>query len=222
MMPAWPQELITTRPRSPRGKARGVLVRVLVGPRLAGELLLGEMVIPIGVRVAAKAVSDAEFYPGMLRRALGGKAPGGEVTGRERLVRRRVRDIRRWCGFLFLDLGEEPGPGRGRCPLLLRMIVGETAGLEDYRAQFGDAAATRIVEVHERKPGPRHRSLQERNHRFPRQAMLAAQMQKSADKAMAAVSVVIAAARPVAVLAKMLEHQVEQLHRLCDLAFRHG
>jgi hypothetical protein len=37
--------------------------------------------------------------------------------------------------------------------------------------------------------------------------MLAAQMQKSADKAMAAVSVVITAARPVAVVGKMLEHQ---------------
>jgi hypothetical protein len=40
--------------------------------------------------------------------------------------------------------------------------------------------------------------------------MLAAQMQKSADKAMAAVSVVITAARPVAVVGKMLEHQIER------------
>jgi hypothetical protein len=47
--------------------------------------------------------------------------------------------------------------------------------------------------------------------------MLAAQMQKSADKAMAAVSIVITAARPVAVFGKMLEHQIEQLHRLRDL-----
>jgi len=39
--------------------------------------------------------------------------------------------------------------------------------------------------------------------------MLAAQMQKSADQAMAAVSVIITAARPVAVVGKMLEHQVE-------------
>jgi hypothetical protein len=46
-------------------------------------------------------------------------------------------------------------------------------------------------------------------------------MQKSADKAMAAVSVVITAARPVAVVGKMLEHQIEQLHRLRDLSFRH-
>src|SRR5205807_8697188 len=54
-----------------------------------------------------------------------------------------------------------------------------------------------------------------------RQAMLAAQMQKSADQAMAAVSVIIMAARPVAIDGKMLEHQVEQLHRLRDLGFRH-
>ena len=53
------------------------------------------------------------------------------------------------------------------------------------------------------------------------QAMLAAQMQKSADKAMAAVSVVITAARLVAVFGKMREHQIEQLHRLRDLGFRH-
>ena len=51
--------------------------------------------------------------------------------------------------------------------------------------------------------------------------MLAAQMQKSADQTMAAVSVVITAARPVAVVDEMLEHQVEQLHCLCDLSFRH-
>ena len=51
--------------------------------------------------------------------------------------------------------------------------------------------------------------------------MLAAQMQESADEAMAAVSVVITAARPVAVVGKMLEHQIEQLHRLCYFRFRH-
>jgi hypothetical protein len=31
------------------------------------------------------------------------------------------------------------------------MIVGETAGLEDYRTRLGDAAATDVIEVHERK-----------------------------------------------------------------------
>ena len=101
------------------------------------------------------------------------------------------------------------------------MIVGQSAGLEDDGAQLGDAAATGVVEVHKRKAGPGHRILQERDRRCPRQAMLAAQMQKSADKAMAAVSVIIMAARPVAIDGKMLEHQVEQLHRLRDLGFRH-
>src|SRR5947209_13149515 len=101
------------------------------------------------------------------------------------------------------------------------MILGETTGLEDYGAQLGDTAATRVVEVHKRKAGPGHRILQERDRRCSWQAMLAAQMQKSADKAMAAVSVVITAARPVAVFGKMLEHQIEQLHRLRDLSFRH-
>ena len=49
-----------------------------------------------------------------------------------------------------------------------------------------------------------------------------AQMQKSTDEAVAAVSVIVAAACPVAVIGKMFEHQVEQLHRLGDLGFRHG
>ena len=101
------------------------------------------------------------------------------------------------------------------------MIVGETTGLEDDGAQLGDAAATGVVEVNKRKAGPGHRILQERNRRRPRQAMLAAQMQKSADKAVAAVSVIITAARPVAVFGKILEHQIEQLYRLRDLGFRH-
>src|SRR5205814_4869970 len=93
--------------------------------------------------------------------------------------------------------------------------------LEDYGAQLGDAAATSVVEVHKRKAGPGHRILQKRDRRCPRQAMLAAQMQKCADKAVAAVSVIVTATRPVAVVGKMLKHQVEQLHRLCDFGFLH-
>ena len=146
---------------------------------------------------------------------------GGKVLGDERCVRRRIRDIRRRRASFFLDLGEQPGLNRGGRALLLRMIVGETAGLEDYGAQLGDVAATRVIKVHERKAGSGHRILQERDRRCPRQAMLAAQMQNSADKAVAAVSVIITAARPMAVVAKMLEHQVEQLHPLCDLGFQH-
>jgi hypothetical protein len=64
------------------------------------------------------------------------------------------------------------------------MIVGEAAGLEDYRTQLDDAAATVVIEVHKRKAGPGHRILQERDRRCPRQVMLAAQMQKSADQEM--------------------------------------
>ena len=63
------------------------------------------------------------------------------------------------------------------------MIVAETAGLEDYRAQLGDVAATRVIKVHERKAGPGHRILEERDRRCPRQAMIAAQMQKSTNNA---------------------------------------
>ena len=59
----------------------------------------------------------------------------------ERLVRRRFRDIRVRPGPVLLSVGEQPGLYRGVRPLLLRMIVGETAGFEDYGAQLGDAAA---------------------------------------------------------------------------------
>ena len=73
-------------------------------------------------------------------RSLGGEGFGGEW------LRCRVRDIRRRAPF-FADLGKQPGLGRGGRPVLLRMIVGEAAGLEDDGAQFGDAAATTVVEV---------------------------------------------------------------------------
>ena len=96
------------------------------------------------------------------------------------------------------------------------MIVGEAAGLEDDGAQLGEAAATTVVEVHKREAGTGHRILQECDRRCPWQGMLAAQMQKSTDEAMAAVSVIITAARPVIVVGKMLEHQVQQLHCLRD------
>jgi hypothetical protein len=126
---------------------------------------------------------------------------GGESFGGELLVRRRFNDIRCRRGSFLLDLGEQPGPERDGCPLSLRIIMGKTAGLEDYGAQLGDAAATSVVEVHKWKTGPGHRLLQERDRRRRRQAMLAAQMQKRADKTVAAASVVIRAARPVARLA---------------------
>jgi hypothetical protein len=101
------------------------------------------------------------------------------------------------------------------------MVLSKAAGLEDYGAQLGDAAATSVVEVHKRKAGPGHRILQERDRRCRRQAMPAAQVQKSADKAVTAVSVVITAVRPVAVVGKKLKHRIEQLHRFCDFRFGH-
>jgi hypothetical protein len=58
------------------------------------------------------------------RSQLGGEAFGDERRGR------RVRDIRRRAPF-FADLGEQPSLDRGVRPLLLRMIVSETAGLEN-------------------------------------------------------------------------------------------
>jgi hypothetical protein len=122
-----------------------------------------------------------------------GRPSDGEAFGVERLVRRGFHRIRRRRGSFFRDLGEQPSLNRSVRPLSLRIVMGETTGLEDYGAQLGDAAATTVVEVHKRKSGSGHCVLQERDRRCRRQAMLAAQMQKSADKAMPAVSVIITA-----------------------------
>ena len=88
---------------------------------------------------------------------------------------------RRRCNTLFADLGEEPGLRGDGGSLSFRVIMRETARLEDYGAQFGRAPTPIVVEVHEWKAGTRHRILQERDRRSWRKAMLAAQMEKSAD-----------------------------------------
>src|SRR5215472_15911682 len=52
--------------------------------------------------------------------------------------------------------------------------------------------------------------------------MLAAEMQKSTDKVMVAVSVVISSACPAAAVGKMLKHQIEELHCFRNFRFGHG
>jgi hypothetical protein len=49
---------------------------------------------------------------------------------------------RRRRAWFLLDVGEQPGLNRGGRALLLRMIAAETAALEDYGTQLGNAAAT--------------------------------------------------------------------------------
>ena len=75
------------------------------------------------------------------------------------LVLSRFGRCRRCCGPFFLDLGEQPRLHCDGGSLCFRMIMRDTTRLEDYRAKFGDAAATIIVEVHERKAGAGHRIL---------------------------------------------------------------
>jgi hypothetical protein len=53
--------------------------------------------------------------------------------------------------------------------------------------------------MHKRKAGSGHRIVQECDHGRGRQAMLAAEMQKSADEAVASASVIITASCPVLV-----------------------
>jgi hypothetical protein len=72
-----------------------------------------------------------------------------------------------------------------------------------------------------RKTGPGHRIIQQRDHRCRRQAMLAAEMEHSADKTVTAVPVIVPAARPAVAVGKKREHEIEQLHGFCDFRFRH-
>jgi hypothetical protein len=51
--------------------------------------------------------------------------------------------------------------------------------------------------------------------------MLAADMQEGADQATTAVSIVVTASRPVAVVGKKLEYEVKQLHSFCGISVRH-
>jgi hypothetical protein len=90
----------------------------------------------------------------LLDRGLSRGSLGGEAVGSEPLVRDGVRDIRRRRGSFFLDLGEQPGLGRGGRPLSLRIVIGEVAGLENDRAQLGNAAAAPVVEMNKRKLAP--------------------------------------------------------------------
>ena len=78
---------------------------------------------------------------------------GGEAFGDERCAQRRTRGIPRRRASFFLDLGEQPGLSRRGRALLLCMIVGETAGLEDYRTQLDDAAATVALKCTSARPG---------------------------------------------------------------------
>ena len=109
-------------------------------------------------------------------------------------------------GSFFINLGDQPSLNRGSRPLSLYIVMGEMAGLDDKGAQLGNTAAASVIEVDKRKAGPGHRILQEGDRRCRWQAMLAPEMQKSADKAVTSVSVIITAARPVAVVGKKLEH----------------
>jgi hypothetical protein len=90
---------------------------------------------------------------------------GGQPLGSECLIWHQSSDISSRRRSFFIDIGEQPGFDRGSCPLSLRIILCETASLEDYGAQFGGAVAARVVEVHERKTGTGHGILQERNGR---------------------------------------------------------
>src|SRR6516165_10401089 len=135
-----------------------------------------------------------------------GRSLGGEAFKGERLVRHRFFDVGRRRGTSFPDLIEQPGLGRGRGPRSFRIVMGEAAGPEDHGAQFGGAAAPRVVEVDKRKAGSGHGILQQRDRARLRQAVLAAKTKQGADKAVAAFSVVIRAARRMAVVGKELEH----------------
>jgi len=79
------------------------------------------------------------------------------------------------------------------------MILSETAGLEDYRAQLGPVA-TSIIEVHKMKAGPGHCIVKERAAVGRR--CLRLRCRRASTRQWPPFSVIITAARPVAVVGK--------------------
>src|SRR6476646_2174793 len=78
-------------------KAGGVLVPVLVGLRLTGKFLLGEMVVHVSLRIAALAVLYPVWHPGLGQHVLQAGAEeraGGEgmTLDNDRLLRQHRLD----------------------------------------------------------------------------------------------------------------------------------
>jgi len=89
---------------------------------------------------------------------------------------------------------------------VFRILEGDCPGLENYRAQFSRAATEAIVESDQPDLPPGQCRFEKGHYRPAWKPMLRTQMRDRADKAVAAVGIVITASRPVIVVSKKLQH----------------
>jgi hypothetical protein len=95
---------------------------------------------------------------------------------------------------------------------MFRILKGGGAGLENYGAQFSRAEAETIVEADKPDLAPGQCRLEKRHHRRPRKPLLRTEMKDRADKAVAAISVMITASCPMVIIRKEIQHQIQYLY----------
>jgi hypothetical protein len=106
-------------------------------------------------------------------------------------------------------------------PVVFRILEGDRAGLEDYRAQFSAAAET-IVEADKPDLPLGQCRFEEGHHRCTRKPMPCTEMEHGADKAVAAVGVVITPSCPVVVFSEKIQHEIQHLRGFAGHIRGHG
>lgn len=185
------------------------------------------MVDPTSDRLLSSAAMIIDQYRSIGGDWLGQCHPAERFTGRLAYLARRDRislgckPLRRHRYFrggpaaggpayspIAIQFGEEPlFECLGR-PVVFRIFEGDRAGLEDYRAQFSRAAAATIVEADEPDLPLGQCRFEEGHHRRTWKPMPCTEMEHRANKAVAAVGVVITPSCPVVVFSEKIQHKI--------------
>ena len=107
-------------------------------------------------------------------------------------------------------------------PIVCRIFERDCAGPEDHRAQFSGAAAEAIVEVDKPDLPPGQGRFEDGYHWLARKPMLRTEVKDRADKAVAAIPIMITASRPVIVVSKKFQHQIQHLQGFAGGIRAHG
>jgi hypothetical protein len=89
---------------------------------------------------------------------------------------------------------------------MFRILKGGGAGLDNYGAQFSRATAEAIVEADKPDLPPGQCRFEKEYHQRPRKPLLRIEMKDRANKAVAAISVMITASCPVIIVSKEIQH----------------
>src|SRR5262249_28670294 len=123
---------------------------------------------------------------------------------------------------IAIQFGEELAfECRGR-PLVFRILESDCPGLENYRTQLSRAAAEAIVKSAQPDLPPRQCRFEKGQYRCAWQPMLRTEIKDRADKTVAATTIIITASRPVIVVSKKPQHQIQQLQGFAGRVRRHG